>query len=115
MKTTVQGNLAEEAVADYLNKSGWKILERNWKNKLCEIDIIVKKAKIIYFIEVKFRQNDYQGDGLEYITPKKLKQLNLGANYWSFENNWTGDFRLLAASVGLESDEIKIQELIEVS
>jgi uncharacterized protein (TIGR00252 family) len=74
MKTTFIGQSAEERVAKLLEKAGFKILARNWRTRICEIDIVANKNKIIYFVEVKFRSSEKQGSGLEYITPKKLKQ-----------------------------------------
>lgn len=64
------GHTAEEYVDKFLQKQGYKIIELNWKTKYCEIDIIAQNKKIIYFIEVRYRQSDSQGSGLEYITEK---------------------------------------------
>jgi len=44
---------AEEKVAEYLLKDGYKILKRNFHSKFGEIDIIAKKDDILSFIEVK--------------------------------------------------------------
>ena len=54
MKTTAVGQQAESAVAEELKRQGYKILDRNWKTTVCEIDIIAKKSRIIYFVEVKY-------------------------------------------------------------
>ena len=49
MKTTTRGNQAETAVAEQLAREGYQILAKNWKTARCEIDLIAKKAKVIYF------------------------------------------------------------------
>lgn len=76
------GRLAEAAAADYLAGRGYEIIERNWKTKVCEIDIIATKDDRIYFAEVKYRENDQHGDGMAAITPKKLAQMKLGAEMY---------------------------------
>lgn len=88
------GHTAEEYAAEYLQKQGYKIVALNWKTKYCEIDIIAQKKKRIYFIEVKYRQNDLQGSGLDYITDKKLKRMRFAAEIWVLENNWKNDYTL---------------------
>lgn len=112
MKTTEQGRLAEAAVAKYLTSQAFEIIGQNWRTRVCEIDIIAKKKKIVYFVEVKYRGSTVQGEGFEYITPRKLKQIKFAAEIWNSENNWSGDYRLLAASVGGPSAESI--EIIEI-
>ena len=112
MKTTVIGRGAEGAVAIFLTQHGYKILDRNWRTRWCEVDIIALKNKVVYFIEVKYRINDSQGSGFDYIGPQKLRQLMFAAEFWTSQKNWTGDYRLLAASVsGLDEYQIKIIEV----
>lgn len=52
------GALGEKLAADYLKKSKYKILEKNYKTKLGEIDIIAQKDDTIVFVEVKSRSAD---------------------------------------------------------
>lgn len=47
------GVLGEKIATEYLEKKGWRILDRNYKTKLGEIDIISKKMGILVFTEVK--------------------------------------------------------------
>lgn len=113
MSTSI-GHLAEEAVSKHLTANGFEILDKNWRTKLCEIDIIAKKNSVIYFTEVKYRSNEKQGDGLEYITPQKLSQMRFAANLWTQYNNWEGDFRLLAVAVNGDGQNFEITEKVEV-
>lgn len=83
-RTTKQiGDEAEETAAKYLRKSGHEILERNWRTRYCEIDIVSKKDDTIYFTEVKYRKNAKQGGGIAAITPKKLKQMSFAAKIYA--------------------------------
>jgi putative endonuclease len=114
MNTTGLGKSAEAAVADKLEKDGYRILDRNWRRRTCEIDIVGKKGSIIYFVEVKYRTSEAQGSGLEYITDKKLTQIKHGAQLWMLENDWDGDWRILAAAVKSDQLEPIVEELVEV-
>lgn len=98
MSTSV-GRQAEDAAANYLSDNGYTILEQNWRTRVCEIDIIAKKDSRLYFVEVKYRSSSRQGSGLDYITPKKLKQMQFAAECWVGEQKYTGDYSLSAIEV----------------
>lgn len=51
------GNDGENRACEYLSKKGYKIIERNWRTKEGEIDIIVEKANLLVFVEVKTLPN----------------------------------------------------------
>lgn len=99
--TTKQiGDSAENEVANYLVRFGHDIVDRNWRTKFCEIDIISKKADVLYFTEVKYRKRPDQGGGFAAITPKKLRQMKFAAEYYALKNNLKNiNLRLAAASV----------------
>ncbi len=93
------GHNAEVRAAEYLKTLGFKIRELNWKTRYCEIDIVAEKDKRIYFVEVKYRRSSAWGSGLEYITPKKLKQMKFAAEMWVSNTGWKGDYQLAAVSM----------------
>lgn len=99
MSNKSAGNQAEDSAAQYLTENGFKIIDRNWRNRWCEIDIIAKKNSTLYFVEVKSRTSRFQGSGLDYITSKKLKQMSFAASMWVSDNNWTEQYQLSALSV----------------
>lgn len=103
MTNFAHGRSAEAAAADYLRRKGYKILAQNWRTKYCEIDIVVAAKNTIYFVEVKFRLNSSQGEGLDYITTKKLDQMRFAAEVWVNDQGWTGDYCLAAMEVSGES------------
>lgn len=103
-KTTKEiGDSAETVATKYLKKMGHKIIDRNWKTKYCEIDIISKFNDVFYFTEVKYRKKSDQGGGLSAITPKKLKQMKFAAEYYVLSSKLTDvDLRLATISLGGE-------------
>lgn len=101
-----KGHDAEKDVADWLQKQGYEIVEINWRRPQCEIDIIAQKSegrlfktKTLYFIEVKSRSNALHGDGFDYITPRKLAQMEKAAKYWLAENSWHDQAQMAVVSV----------------
>lgn len=100
MKTNYQaGHDAEKHAAEYLKKQGFKIRELNWKTPRCEIDIVAEKGNRMYFVEVKYRRTTLQGSGLEYITTKKLQQMQFAAEMWVQSHDWSGEYQLSAISI----------------
>jgi len=114
MVTTKQiGDRAEEAVAEYLRKNGHEIIERNWKTKFCEVDIISRKNDTIYFTEVKYRKNDRAGGGIAAITSKKLRQMRFAAEYYALRNRQE-DTALRLAGANVTGDTFTVSSWIEV-
>lgn len=114
MNTTNLGRSAEVVVAESLSQDGYKILELNWRNRFCEIDIIAVKDKVANFIEVKYRATGKHGDGLDFITPKKTNQMRFAAEMWVNDQKWEGDYRLLAIAVSGLPGDYTLGQLTEV-
>lgn len=99
-------------MAGLLEQAGFEIIDRNWKTKVCEIDIVAQKTDTVYFVEVKYRSSKFQGDGFDYVGPQKLRRMNFAAQVWCQNYDWSGDYRLMAAAVsGADCEDI---ELIEI-
>lgn len=103
------GHEAEKVAAAYLETRGYHIEEVNWKTPVCEIDLIAKKDGVLYFVEVKYRKNSNQGEGFDYITPKKLQQMRFAAQCWVQKNNYHGDYELAAIAL---SEDFQVTEFI---
>ncbi len=107
MSTTASGRAAEELVAEHLQDEGHRIIAMNWRTRWCEIDIVSRDSKCVYFTEVKYRSNTAWGGGFDYIGGKKLKQMNFAAELWIAENKWQKESQLVAAEVN-DQNKIKI-------
>ena len=102
------GDIAEEQAANYLVRLGHAIIERNWKTKYCEIDIVSHKGETLYFTEVKYRKTSEQGGGIAAITPKKLNQMKFAANYFMQAKKINNmDMRLAVMPVAGEVAEVE--------
>lgn len=109
--TTSIGNAAESEVCRYLQKQKYTIIDRNWKTKWCEIDIIAERKGIVHFIEVKYRKNDSAGGGLAAITPKKLRQMKFAAELWLTRHDVP---QAVLSAAEVSGDEFVISEFVEV-
>lgn len=77
------GNLSETAAANYLARLGHTIVERNWKTRWCEVDIVSELNDTVYFTEVKHRRDDKAGGGIAAITSQKLAQMKFAAELYA--------------------------------
>lgn len=103
MTNYAHGHEAEKLAAEYLKRQGYKILELNWRRPRAEIDIVAQKKRgPLTFVEVKYRQHDTQGGGLDYITPRKLVQMQFAAELWVAENSYEGEYVLSALEMSGE-------------
>ena len=73
------GRRGEGIAISYLKKQGYKIVEKNYRTKLGEIDIIAEDKGVISFIEVRSRNSRGFGSPEETITRKKEAQISKAA------------------------------------
>ena len=78
------GKEGEEEATKYLEKQGYKIIQRNFECRQGEIDIIAKDKNEYVFIEVKTRQNRHYGMPCEAVTEKKQKHIWNATKYYIY-------------------------------
>ena len=107
------GNAGEDLACRYLEKQGYKILERNKHySRFCELDIIAQYKNTTVFVEVKTRKTDHFGTPFEAITKTKFKNLKKGVQFYLSENK-IKDYRIDVIGITLKP-EIKIEHLKNV-
>ncbi|MDN5819170.1 MAG: ribonuclease HII [bacterium] len=112
--TRAIGDSGESAAASYLRDNKYEVIERNWKNKYCEIDIVATKKDVYYFVEVKHRKNKLSGDGLDAITPKKKQQMEFAAKVYAHWNKITDtDMRLMV--IATAGSGYAIEAVVEIN
>lgn len=76
------GTKYETMAAEYLTEHGYKIIERNYRNKYGEIDIIAEDTDgVMVYIEIKYRSSKKCGDPLEAVDYRKQKKISRTAFY----------------------------------
>lgn len=107
------GNAGEDLACRYLEKNGYKILERNKHySRFCEIDIIAEYKNTVVFVEVKTRKTNSFGTPAEAITKTKFVHIKQGVQYYLTEHK-VKDFRIDVVGITLKP-EIKIEHLKNV-
>lgn len=76
------GNAAEAFVAGRLERSGWRILDRNWRVRGGELDIVALDGETLVFVEVRVRVGDAHGAAEESIGGAKLATLMRAAEIY---------------------------------
>ena len=108
------GNIGESFAVKLLSKKGFRILEKNFRSRLGEIDIVALKHQRIYFVEVKTRQSFKFGRPEEAVTRSKLEKIRKLAYYYSFSHpHLPKILRVLIVSIEMEKSRIRGYKIIE--
>lgn len=76
------GRTGEKIAIEFLKKRGYNIIEKNYKTRIGEIDIIATDKDAIVFVEVKTRKSDAFGHGAEAVDNRKQeKYFKVAAEY----------------------------------
>ncbi len=96
MKNQILGALGEDLVARHIQARGYKLIERNWRIKSGEVDLIaISPENITVFIEVKSRRSRTYGDPLDAIRASKAARLQRLALAWLVLNQkWGDEYRI---------------------
>jgi putative endonuclease len=82
----VVGQNGEDAAADWYVRAGYEILDRNWRVRDGELDLVVRNADTIAFCEVKTRRGDAFGLPAEAVTMRKQLRIRKLARRWLAEH-----------------------------
>lgn len=74
--TATTGRLGEVFAAEYLERLGYKILEKNYRKQFGEIDIVARDQGTLVFVEVKTRHSNFYGAPVEAVDIRKQRQLS---------------------------------------
>jgi len=102
----------EALVARWYVTHGYDLVDRNWRCREGEIDLLVRQNGVLVFCEVKTRRSDRFGTGLEAVTTAKQKRLRMLAATWLRGHHVAGmtSVRFDVASVMGPEGEITIVE-----
>jgi putative endonuclease len=69
------GSLGEDAAADAYRRRGYRVVARNWRCRLGELDLVLERRGVLVFCEVKSRRESAFGSGFEAVTRRKQAKL----------------------------------------
>ncbi len=81
----VLGAQGESLAARWYEARGYEIIDRNWRRREGEIDLIVRQRTTVVFCEVKTRSSDRLGSGAESVLPAKQRRIRRLAARWLSE------------------------------
>ncbi len=103
-----RGNEGEQLAADFLAQKGFEIVERNYRYKRSEIDVIARIDNSLIFIEVKTRSSSDFGHPEEFVDSRKRKKILEGAEHYLYETDWKGNVRYDIVSVRLQNGKAEV-------
>lgn len=99
MAKHIQTGEQGEAIALHcLLKKGYAILEKNWRYRRAEVDLIAKDGEILVFVEVKTRTSDHFGRPEAFVTERKKQFLQTAATVYMEQigHEWEIRFDIIA-------------------
>jgi putative endonuclease len=101
-----RGNLAESLVISYLTRLGYSFVDRNVYTPFGEIDIVMAKSSIHYFIEVKSSFTQFEANPWMRIHDEKLDHLYDSVNWWSDQNMLDENIEVVYVFVQIASSSV---------
>lgn len=105
------GKKGEEFAVEFLQKNGYEILDKNWRFKKAEIDIIALKEDVLAVIEVKTRSTSYFGNPQDFVNQKKIQLLVEAINEYVISKDLDVEVRFDIVAIIKNNQDFKIEHL----
>jgi putative endonuclease len=97
--------MAEDSAMSFLERQGLRCLERNFRSKTGEIDLVMEDRGTLVFVEVRYRRNQRYGSALDSIDHGKQRRLLLTAQCYLQARRARGRTRFDVVAVEPDSDQ----------
>jgi putative endonuclease len=84
------GALGERLAVEHLQSLGLRVLQRNWRCRYGELDVIAVEGATVVFVEVKTRTSDAFGGVAQAVSPVKVRRLRRLAGLWLAQQDRSG-------------------------
>lgn len=105
------GDIGEDYAVKYLKKHGCKILERNYRKKFGEIDIIAKSKSCLLFVEVKTRHTNPYTQPYEAVDFRKQRKIIMTSSAYLTENHIDSFCRFDVCEVFVDENTLKLDHI----
>ena len=105
------GTRGEDLACTLLKKQGYKIIERNFKTPIGEIDIVAREGQTLVFVEVKTRESSAFGSAKWAVDRKKQQKLSRLALYYLNLKDWKdrpARFDVVAVDLERQGERIEL-------
>lgn len=82
MKTSQQGQIAENEACKFLQQNGLKLVEKNYRCRTGEIDLIMQDKEELVFVEVRYRTKSDYGSALDSVDQNKIQKVISAASHY---------------------------------
>jgi putative endonuclease len=104
------GSRGEDAAADGYRRRGYRIVARNWRCRIGELDLVVERRGVLVFCEVKSRRGRAFGVGYEAVTGRKQAKLrSLAEAFLQATGSRPQEIRFDVASVAVRGDRSAVE------
>lgn len=104
MTTAETGRTGECAAAEYLQREGYELLARNWREGRYELDAVAVRNGVLHFVEVKTRRIDGLTPPEAAMTAGKCRALHRAADAYLARSGWQGEVQFDLAAVDIRPD-----------
>lgn len=104
------GSYYENLAASFLENQGLRIIEKNFRCRFGEIDLIAKDKNYLVFAEVKWRNSGFSGTAKEAVTYEKQRTISKVAKYYLFQKKISFDSFLRFDVIAIDQEEISWQK-----
>ncbi len=101
------GNITEARASEYLEAQGCTILERNYRCKLGELDIVAKDGDELVFVEVKYRRSERYGLPEQAVNRTKQANMRRVASWYLAEHRLSEDMPMRFDVIAIDSEELR--------
>lgn len=105
------GKKGEELAISFLEKKGFVLLEKNWRLRKAEVDIIARKEDLLIAVEVKTRSTVDFGNPQDFVNPKKIKLLVAAIDNYVCERELDVQVRFDIIAVVHKNSQFEIEHL----
>ena len=105
----ILGQKGERMAEQFLSEKGCKIIQRNYRHKRSEVDLIIKDGQFLVFAEVKTRKSIAYGNPEEAVSEKKAQKIIEAADEYILEKKWKGPIRFDIMSIIISGDKTEIK------
>ena len=114
IKTKDYGDIGEALAEKILIDKGYTIVDKNFRSKFGEIDIVAKSGDELVFVEVKTRRSKRYGKPEEAVTAGKLNKIKRTIDYYLLINKVRTKYRIEVVAIQINNNEVTSVKVIRV-
>ena len=106
------GELGERIAARWLERGGWRVLSRRYRNGRRDIDLVIEREGTIAFVEVKARRGEEFGDPVEAVHRRKQRELTKSAVTWIDRHGRDGEtYRFDVVGILMKGEKVLVRHI----